>query len=244
MLWTWLGNRPTWQQLGDGGMAVESRLLGAMLDKAKRDELEGYLSRAEKLAFGNDPSRALALGGIETRMGFAQRSIPLLEQAVEEAQDKELKKRAVFSLFEYVPGYRRLEACRDGFPGRRPAANPEGVVRRVFPDCGTCGKGRRQGRRHAHLEPRRELRPRRNRTGWAVGQCRPARRTHRLLPWQYKKGYSDVRDSGQGAWDVARRDDPGCGGRQVGRARSARPTRAREQQILLEKATRIAIISV
>jgi len=93
VLWTWLENRPKWEY-------TEERLLWRMLENAKRDELGGHFTRAEKLASGNDASRALTLGWIENRMGFPKRSISLLECAVEKAQDKELKERAVFSLFE------------------------------------------------------------------------------------------------------------------------------------------------
>jgi tetratricopeptide (TPR) repeat protein len=93
VLWNWLKNRPKWEY-------TEERLLWRMLEKANRNDLDGHFSRAEKLASGNDPSRAHTLGWIENRMAFPKRSIPLLEYAVKKAQDKELKDRAVFSLFE------------------------------------------------------------------------------------------------------------------------------------------------
>ena len=93
LLWMWLGGRTKWEH-------TEERLLWRMLERADRDEVEGHLSRAEELAEAQDPSRACALGWIMNRMGFAQRSIPLLENAVEAAGDEQLKERAHFALFE------------------------------------------------------------------------------------------------------------------------------------------------
>jgi len=93
VLWAWLEKRPKWE-------SAEERLLLRMLEKAERDDLDGRLARAEQLAFGNDPSRAHALGWIENRMAFPKRSIPLLLYAAEKAGDKELKERAAFTLLE------------------------------------------------------------------------------------------------------------------------------------------------
>jgi hypothetical protein len=77
ILWTWLANRPKWE-----------------------DKIDEYFSRAEKLAFEHDASRAYTLGWIMNRMRFPKRSIALIEYAVKNADDKELKKKAIFTLFE------------------------------------------------------------------------------------------------------------------------------------------------
>jgi tetratricopeptide (TPR) repeat protein len=92
-LWTWLEKRPKWDY-------TEERLLWRMLENADRQNLDPYLTRAEKIASDGDLSRANTLGWIENRMRFAQRSIPLLEHVVEKAQDKGLKDGASFTLFE------------------------------------------------------------------------------------------------------------------------------------------------
>lgn len=92
VLWTWLEKRPTWE-------FSEQRLLWQMLKNAKQGELDGYLIRAEKLA-GQYPTHAYTIGWIENRLGFPQRSIPLLKYAVEKAMKKEFKNQAVYSLFE------------------------------------------------------------------------------------------------------------------------------------------------
>ena len=93
VLWNWLTNRPKWEY-------TEERLLWRMLENAKRDDLDKYFIRAEKCVFGKDPSRAYTLGCIMNRMHFPKRSISLLKYALGNGLDKELKKRAVFKLFE------------------------------------------------------------------------------------------------------------------------------------------------
>lgn len=97
VLWNWLEKRTTWK-------FAEERLLREMLKNAKQDELDGYLIRAEKLASGNDPTRAYMLGWIENSLGFSQRSIPLIEYAAEHTQDKNLKEQAAASLFRSYMG--------------------------------------------------------------------------------------------------------------------------------------------
>ncbi len=114
VLWRWLENRPRWEY-------TEERLLWRMLENVAGDpardrgdadpfgptkgrpvgaNLDKQLSRAETAAVGKDPTRAFTLGQIMNRMGFPKRSIPLLEQAIENADDAELKDRAQFALFE------------------------------------------------------------------------------------------------------------------------------------------------
>jgi len=93
VLWTWLDKQPKWEH-------TEEQLLWRMLESAKRDELDKYFLRAEKSTKGKRPSRAYTLGWIMNRMRFPKRSIALLEDAVEQTDDKELKERAVFTLFE------------------------------------------------------------------------------------------------------------------------------------------------
>jgi tetratricopeptide (TPR) repeat protein len=93
VLWNWLTNRPKWEH-------TEERLLWRILESAKQDNLDKHFIHAEEVAFGKDPSRAHTLGWIMNRMHFPKRSIPLLKYAVENAHDKELKERAVFTLLE------------------------------------------------------------------------------------------------------------------------------------------------
>ncbi len=93
VLWMWLAQRPKWEY-------TEERLLWRMLENAPRDALDGFFARAEELARGQDPSRAHTLGWIMNRMGFAKRSLPLLEYAAEHASDAEFRKTAIFTLFE------------------------------------------------------------------------------------------------------------------------------------------------
>lgn len=93
VLWNWLAKQPKWEH-------TEKRVLGRMLESAKQDDLDRYFSRAEKLADGSDPSRSHTVGWIMNRMNFPKRSVPLLQYAVQSAEDKELKERAGFTLFE------------------------------------------------------------------------------------------------------------------------------------------------
>ncbi|MBL7214079.1 MAG: hypothetical protein ISS71_00205 [Phycisphaerae bacterium] len=93
VLWNWLTNRPIWEN-------TEQRLLWCMLVSTAPKDLDKHFTYAETLAFGNDPTRANTLGWAMNRMRFAQRSIPLLEYAVENTDNKELKESAQFTLFE------------------------------------------------------------------------------------------------------------------------------------------------
>lgn len=93
ILWTWLAGRPRWEN-------TEERLVWRMLENSSRDALDEFLSRAEILADGQDPSRANTLGWLMNRMGFAKRSVPLLESAAQRAPNAEFRKRALFTLFE------------------------------------------------------------------------------------------------------------------------------------------------
>jgi tetratricopeptide (TPR) repeat protein len=94
VLWTWLAARDGWDD-------AEERLLWKMLENAKRDELQPCLARAEKLAAGSHPGRALVLGWILNRMHFPERSIPLLEYALKHApKPGDFHEKAAFSLFE------------------------------------------------------------------------------------------------------------------------------------------------
>ena len=88
VLWKWLANRPKWE-------FTEERVLWRMLESAKKAGLDKHFSRAEQLVEGGDPSRAFTLGWIMNRMRHAQRSVPLLEQALRRADNEELRQRAV-----------------------------------------------------------------------------------------------------------------------------------------------------
>jgi len=93
VLWNWIASRPKWEH-------TEERLLWRLLESAEPDDLDRHFIRAEQLVPGQDPSRASTLGWIVNRMHFPKRSIPLLKYAVEKAQDKDLKERTSFTLFE------------------------------------------------------------------------------------------------------------------------------------------------
>jgi hypothetical protein len=118
ILWTWLAGRPKWE-------STEERLLGRMLENAPRDVLDGFLARGEKLASGQDPSRAKTLGCIMNCMGLAKRSIPLLEYAAQHAPDTEFGETAVFTLFEScldIGAWKRAEELLPQATGRLTAA--------------------------------------------------------------------------------------------------------------------------
>lgn len=93
LLWNWLASQPKWEH-------TEQRLLWGLLVSAKRDDLDKHFSRAEEFVHGKDPSRASTLGWIMNSMHFPKRSIPLLEYAVENAHDEELRGRTHVMLFE------------------------------------------------------------------------------------------------------------------------------------------------
>jgi tetratricopeptide (TPR) repeat protein len=118
VLWAWLAKRPKWD-------FTEQRLLWRMLESATKASLPAQLSRAEKLALDGDPSRASTLGWIENRMGFAERSLPLLEQAVEKAQDKDSKERAAFSLLESYLDVGDWERAESIFPTAAARLTPD-----------------------------------------------------------------------------------------------------------------------
>ncbi len=79
---------------------TEKRLLWRLLEKAGREDRDRYFTRAEELVSGKDPSRASSLGWIMNRMGYAERSIPLLTYAIENADDEKLIKRTYSVLWE------------------------------------------------------------------------------------------------------------------------------------------------
>ncbi len=120
VLWAWLGDRPKWEY-------VEERLLWRMLESAERDDLDKYFSRAEELADGRNASRAHTLGWIMNRTHFPERSVALLEYAVETANDNESRERALFTLFEScldTGNWRRAEQL---FPEARKRLTPREV---------------------------------------------------------------------------------------------------------------------
>ncbi len=93
VLWTWLAGRTKWDYPAD-------RVLGQMLTNSNPNDLGRYFSKAEKMAEGKDISRSFTLGRIMCRRGFPERAIPLLEYVAANADDKELKDQAEFTLFE------------------------------------------------------------------------------------------------------------------------------------------------
>jgi tetratricopeptide (TPR) repeat protein len=124
VLWTWLANRTKWEY-------TEELLLWRMLENtvpAERvfereipennitERLDKNFSRAEKLAFNNDPTRACTLGWIENRMGFPKRSIALLKHAYENAKEKELKEKSAFNLLESYLDTGNWKSAEEIFP--------------------------------------------------------------------------------------------------------------------------------
>jgi tetratricopeptide (TPR) repeat protein len=93
VLWYWLSDRPKWEH-------TESRLLWRILERAAKGDLDAYFMHAEELAKQAHPTRAYTAGWIMNRMQHPKRSIPLLEYAIQNAQDNELTQRAAFALFE------------------------------------------------------------------------------------------------------------------------------------------------
>ena len=118
VLWNWLTNQTKWEH-------TEERLLWRMLENAKQDNLDKHFIYAEDAAFGKDPSRAHRLGWIMNRMNFPKRSIPLLKYAVENTQDKELKKRAVFTLFESYLDTGDWKHAEEVFPDAAKSLTPK-----------------------------------------------------------------------------------------------------------------------
>ncbi len=152
VLWNWLGNRPKWEY-------TEERLLMGLLESAKRDDLDTHFSHAEELAIGKDPSRARTLGWIMNRMNFPKRSIPLLKHAVENADDKELKERAGFTLFLSYLDTGDWKHAEEAFPeaGKRltPKELPEWYSRVAVTaaKAGATTDAMRIWRRVANLNP-------------------------------------------------------------------------------------------
>jgi hypothetical protein len=90
-LWLLLKQSNTWGY-------TEERILWRMARNAKPEQRRQLWKRAEELALGNS-SRELTLGWILNRCQEAKRSIPLL-LAASKSNDKDLKQRAQFTVFE------------------------------------------------------------------------------------------------------------------------------------------------
>jgi len=90
-LWQMLKQANTWSY-------TEERILWRMARNAKPEQRQQLWKRAEGLALGN-ASRELTLGWILNRCQEAKRSIPLL-LAASKSNDKDLKQRSQFTLFE------------------------------------------------------------------------------------------------------------------------------------------------
>jgi tetratricopeptide (TPR) repeat protein len=93
VLWFWLADRPRWEH-------TETRLLWRILESVSPADPAPYFEHAEELARQAHPTRAYTVGWIMNRMQHPKRSIPMLEYAIQNAQDDELRQRAAFALFE------------------------------------------------------------------------------------------------------------------------------------------------
>jgi tetratricopeptide (TPR) repeat protein len=117
VLWTWLAHRPKWEH-------TETRLLWRLLESAPPDDLDPYFARAETLAKQADPTRASELGWIMNRMQHPKRSIPLLEYAVQNADDEKLKERTTFTLFQSYLDVGNWKQAERIFPHARKRLGP------------------------------------------------------------------------------------------------------------------------
>jgi len=95
LLWGWLEKRTKWDY-------TEERLVWRLLENAGVEGRERCLVRAESLAAGADPSRAMMLGWVMTRLswGCSPRAIPQLKYALERSADGDLIRSATLTLFE------------------------------------------------------------------------------------------------------------------------------------------------
>lgn len=112
LLWNWLSQRPKWEH-------TEQRLLWRMLEQADSAKLADHFSHAENLIQDKDPTRALSLGWIMNRMEDPKRSIPLLEYALETADNESLKEQAAMTLFESYLDIRDWSRAEKIFPEAR-----------------------------------------------------------------------------------------------------------------------------
>jgi tetratricopeptide (TPR) repeat protein len=76
VFWSWLEH--SGQKWGFG---VEHELLLVLWEKSEQNDPLEFVRKAEALANGKDPTRALVIGTILRDAGFAERSIPLLSSA-------------------------------------------------------------------------------------------------------------------------------------------------------------------
>lgn len=129
VLWLWLAHRPRWEH-------TETRLLWRLLEKAPSDQRDAYFDHAEELARQADPTRAYALGWIMNRMGQPQRSIALLEYALQETTDEKLREQTAFTLFESYLDTGHWQQAERLFPeaGKRltPTERPKWHARIAF----------------------------------------------------------------------------------------------------------------
>jgi hypothetical protein len=93
ILWDRLEKQAKWEH-------TEERLLFGMLEKAKPEELQRVLVRAETLTKNGDPSRAFILGRVMNRIEQPERSITLLKYAHRKIDDKKKKSRVALELFK------------------------------------------------------------------------------------------------------------------------------------------------
>lgn len=85
VFWRWLENRRVWY-------GIDGYLIEKMLQDLEEDKADRCLSRLEKLAYKGGASRAYILGWSLNWGRLVQRAVPLLEYAVVQTQDKEVKR--------------------------------------------------------------------------------------------------------------------------------------------------------
>lgn len=94
LLWQWLADTPQWEHTAES-------LLYQLLERTSKDQIDNYLTKAEKLTVDTHPTRAMIAGWVENRLGYAKRSIPLLRDAVNRLDDDDDKRAsAATTLYE------------------------------------------------------------------------------------------------------------------------------------------------
>lgn len=124
VLWTWLEKRTKWEYHEEGllyqmlknTVPAERAFKRGISENNISEMLDKNFSRAEKLSFNNDPTRACILGGIEKSLGFPKRSIALLKSAYENAKEKELKEKSAFNLLESYLDTDNWKSAEEIFP--------------------------------------------------------------------------------------------------------------------------------
>ena len=119
VLWNWLANHKTW---GD----TENRLLTAMMDNTELAKRDIFFTYAAELAKDGDPGNACMLGTVLNKYAYFDRSIPLLETAMEKSSDGTRKKTIGRALFDAYLAKNRWRDAEKMIPYLREGCLVEG----------------------------------------------------------------------------------------------------------------------